>query len=225
MLPAPGRGVDSAGPRCHDEHAGPPPGRLPAGGSGGQDEGCDVNWVPPATARVESRPLVVIEAANPSADAHSRDAIDAARAAGWAPVAGWLVPRGRSACCGDVASEADAVLALRAAVGGAGVIVLARCPRETIDRLVDDLRRLGSVRHVTADVPAPATIDAEQRSLLRMLADGSTLGEAAAELGISRRTADRRLDAARRALGTDRTAEALATARALGWFDRDGAPT
>lgn len=139
-------------------------------------------------------------------------------------MAGWIAPRGRVACHGVVASDADAVLALRAAVGGAGVVIVARADRETTDRLVDDLRRLGSVRHLTADVPAPAAVDEEQRRLLALLADGWTLGEAAAELGLSRRTADRRLDAARHALGAERTAEALARARALGWFDGLGTP-
>ena len=168
-------------------------------------------------------PLVVIESANPAAEAHRLRALHAAEAAGWQLVAGWLATRGRLVCHGVVASDADAVLALRAAVGGAGVIVLGRAPRETLDRLVDDLRRLGPVEHVTADVPAPATFDREQRRLLALLAEGWTLGEAATELGLSRRTADRRLDAARRSLGADRTADALAKARQLGWLDPVGA--
>ncbi len=179
----------------------------------------------PANVRVDARPLVVVEAANPWADAHLRRSIDAAAAAGWAPIAGWLVPRGRAACHGEVRSEADAVLALRAAVVGAGVIILATAARQVIDRLVDDLRRFGPVRHLTADVPAPSVGDDEQRRLLRLLAEGWTLGEAAAELGISRRTADRRLGAARRELGAERTADALARARALGWLDANGAST
>ena len=175
------------------------------------------------TAGTVTPPIVVVEAANPAADAHLRRALDAAHAGGWRPVAGWIAPRGQVACHGVVASHADAVLALRAAIGGAGVIVLASASRETVDRLVDDLRRLGPVRHVTADVPAPAAVDDEQRRLLRLLADGWTLGEAAAELGLARRTADRRLDAARRTLGVERTAEALAKARELGWLDGIGA--
>lgn len=179
----------------------------------------------PATVRVGARPIVVIEAANPAADTHRRRAVDEAGSAGWTPVDGWLVPRGRAACHGVVRSDGDAVLALRAAISGAGVIVVADAPRDTIDRLVDDLRRLGPVRHVTEDAPAPVAADEGQRRLLRLLADGWTLGEAASELGISRRTADRRLEAARRELGADRTADALARARALGWLDATGAPT
>jgi DNA-binding NarL/FixJ family response regulator len=168
-------------------------------------------------------PLIVIESANPATEVHLRRSLDAARASGWAPTPGWLVPRGRVVCQGIVGSDADAVLALRAAINGAGVIIVARASRETIDRLVDDLRRLGPVEHVTADVAPPVAVDVEQRGLLRLLADGWTLGEAASELGLSRRTADRRLDAARRALGADRTADALARARQLGWFEPAGA--
>jgi DNA-binding NarL/FixJ family response regulator len=169
-------------------------------------------------------PYVVIEAANPAADSHLRRFLDVARAAGWQPVAGWIAPRGRVACHGTVASDADAVLALRAALGGAGVVIVARTSRHTTDRLVDDLRRLGRVEHVTFDVPPPRSIDEIQRRLLRLIAEGWTLGEAAQELGLARRTADRRLDAARRALGAERTAEALAKARQSGWFDEIGAP-
>ena len=168
-------------------------------------------------------PFVVIESANPGADAHVRRALETARIRGWQPVTGWLVPRGRVVCHGVIAADADAILALRAAIGGAGVVIVARTSRATIDRLVDDLRRLGPVEHVTADLPPPPGVDEPQRRLLQLLAEGRTLGEASAELGLSRRTADRRLDAARRALGTKRTAEALARARELGWFDPNGA--
>jgi DNA-binding NarL/FixJ family response regulator len=168
-------------------------------------------------------PLVVIEAANPAADAHLQRALGAARSAGWLPTAGWLAPRGPVVCHGAIATDADAVLALRAAVGGAGVVILAATPRATTDRLIDDLRRLGAVDHVTADAPGPAAVSDEWRHLLRLLADGWTLGEAASELGLSRRTADRRLDAARRELGTATTAEAVARARRLGWLEPGGA--
>src|SRR4051812_49694623 len=168
-------------------------------------------------------PLVVVESANPAADAHVRHALATARAAGWQAVAGWLAPRGRVVCHGVVATDDDAVLALRAALGGAGVVILAQTSRQTTDRLVDNLRRLGSVEHLTIDVAPRATVDADARRLLGLLADGLTLGEAAVELGLSRRTADRRLDAARRLLGADRTAEAVDRARRLGWFDATGA--
>jgi DNA-binding CsgD family transcriptional regulator len=169
-------------------------------------------------------PFVVIESENPAAEGHLRRAIERARADGWQPVAGWLPPRGRAACHGVLATDADAVLALRAAVSGAGILAITRIPRETTDRLIDDLRRIGAVEHVTADVAPLLAPDEDQRRLLCLLADGHTLGEAAAALGLARRTADRRLDAARRALGAERTADALARARQLGWFDPIGTP-
>lgn len=168
-------------------------------------------------------PLVVVESANPAAAEHVRRALARAQAAGWRVVAGWLAPRGRVVCHGAVASDADAVLALRAALDGAGVVILAGTPRPTTDRLIDNLRRLGSVEHVAVDEPARAPVDVETRRLLQLLAEGWTLGEAAAELGLSRRTADRRLDAARRMLGAEHTADALAAARRLGWLDPIGA--
>lgn len=176
-----------------------------------------------ATAGVGTPPLVLIESAEIAAQAHLRRALDAARAGGWQPVGSWLVPRGRVVCHGVVATHADAVLALRAAVGGAGVVVVGRASRDTLDRLVDDLRRIGPVEHVTDDGPPPPAVDDAQRRLLLLLSEGWTLGEAATELGLARRTADRRLEAARRALGAERTADALAMARRLGWFDPIGA--
>jgi DNA-binding NarL/FixJ family response regulator len=65
-------------------------------------------------------------------------------------------------------------------------------------------------------------LDPEARAILGLLAEGHSLGEAAHLLGLARRTADRRLLAARRALGVDRTTEAIARARRLGWFGRGG---
>ena len=163
-----------------------------------------------------ARPLVVIESSNPAAAAHRREALNAARADGWAPWDGWAPPRGRFVCEGQVSTEADAVGAVRAALAGAAIVAIAGGSREMIDRLVDDLRRLGPVDHRTSDIPAPIALDADQLGILRFLADGWTLGDAAEELGLSRRTADRRLAQAKRLLGSERTAEALTRAKRLG---------
>lgn len=112
-------------------------------------------------------------------------------------------------CTGEVADAADAAEALLAAVAGAGLVVHARAERAVIDRLVDDLRRLGPVDHRTTEPePAPA-LTADERRLLDRLADGQTLGQAAADLNLSRRTADRRLSSARKKLGAATTAEAI----------------
>jgi DNA-binding NarL/FixJ family response regulator len=59
----------------------------------------------------------------------------------------------------------------------------------------------------------------ELGSLIALLARGMTLGQAATELGLSRRTADRRLAEARLALGARRTTEAVVLARQAGWFE------
>ena len=98
-------------------------------------------------------------------------------------------------------------------LNGAGLVAFVHCDRETTDRLLDDLRRLGRVEHITAvDLPAP-TLTRQQRALIELLADGLTLAEAAWQLGLSRRTADRRLAAAREVLAVRTTAEAIIAAR------------
>ena len=58
----------------------------------------------------------------------------------------------------------------------------------------------------------------DARSILARIAAGRTLGAIAGELGLSRRTADRRLAEARAALGAQRTTEAVARAQRLGWL-------
>jgi DNA-binding NarL/FixJ family response regulator len=76
-----------------------------------------------------------------------------------------------------------------------------------LDRLLDDLRRLGHVRRTPTG--ATPSVSPEAAALLDLLADGSTLKEASEELFLSRRTADRRLASAREQLGVATTAEAL----------------
>jgi DNA-binding CsgD family transcriptional regulator len=63
-------------------------------------------------------------------------------------------------------------------------------------------------RHIRSNAPV-ATIDADGTGLLALLAKGRSLSEAAAALYLSRRTADRRLAAARIVLGVATTVEAL----------------
>ena len=77
-------------------------------------------------------------------------------------------------------------------------------------RLADDLRRLGRPAPTPVDAVAdPSILDQDAADLLRLLASGMSLGEAARSLHLSRRTADRRLAAARRQLRVETTAEAL----------------
>ena len=65
----------------------------------------------------------------------------------------WLTERD-VVCVGAVTDAADAAAALLSAVWGAGVVVHARAPAAVVERLVEDLRRLGPVDYRTGDVPA-----------------------------------------------------------------------
>jgi DNA-binding CsgD family transcriptional regulator len=115
---------------------------------------------------------------------------------------------------GVVATPADAAHAVLAALAGDGLLIAARAERDVIDRLCDDLRRLGPVDHrLGGEDTSPPALSDEQRELLRLLLAGHTLGQAAGLLHISRRTADRRLAGVRRSYGVTSTAEALLTAR------------
>jgi DNA-binding NarL/FixJ family response regulator len=148
-------------------------------------------------------------------------AVAGLRVAGWAVVEGWIAtaPRSeRSVRAGAVASQADAEAALLAALDGEGLVVAATGERALVDRLIEDLRRLGPVDHRLGEPETGPNLPADARAILGLLAEGHSLGEAAAILGLARRTADRRLAAARQALGVERTTEAVARARRLGWF-------
>jgi DNA-binding NarL/FixJ family response regulator len=126
---------------------------------------------------------------------------------------------GRVVVHGRVTGDADAEAVVLLALAGAGVVVETERGSPVVVRLVDDLRHLGPVDHRIVDAATRPTLHAQGRALLRLLADGASLGEAAARVGIPRRTADRRLAAARRALGAARTTEAIALARREGLLD------
>ena len=110
----------------------------------------------------------------------------------------------------DAATAADA---LRRALSGTSLVIHAVAPRAVLDRLYEDLRRIGPVEVLTeARPPGPADqLDEDGRALLELLAQGLTLNEAAGSLHLSLRTANRRLAAARVALGVATTLEAIAT--------------
>lgn len=108
----------------------------------------------------------------------------------------------------DSVATSEAVLA---AVAGFGLLVDAVAERAVLDPFCDDLRRLGVLDHRVHD--RAGTLGADEHALLRLLADGATLGDAAAALHLSRRSADRRLAAARRALRAESTAAALVAYR------------
>jgi DNA-binding NarL/FixJ family response regulator len=111
-----------------------------------------------------------------------------------------------------VRDEADAGAVVLAALEGAAVTVDSATDPALVERIQDDLRRLGRVDAVRLEPMAVAVaLTPEGLRLLGLLVEGLSLGEAAGSLHLSRRTADRRLAAARRALGAATTAEALVT--------------
>lgn len=139
-------------------------------------------------------------------------------AEGWLVREGWTLPwptwdaaRARVLCTGEVATSEDAAAAVLAAARGAGVVAHAGEDGELVERFYEDLCRFGSVEYVSPreSTSASSVLDDEQGRLLQLLGEGFRLGDAAHELHISRRTADRRLAAARRALAVSTTAEAV----------------
>jgi DNA-binding NarL/FixJ family response regulator len=121
----------------------------------------------------------------------------------------WSVSGMRPVCQGAVATADDAAAALLAAARGAGILA-AVSDRDTQARLFEDLGRIGPVqlrRRESNDRAARLT--PEHRELLELLAGGASLNDAARMLNYSVRTVERRLAAARAALGVTTTAEAL----------------
>jgi DNA-binding NarL/FixJ family response regulator len=155
------------------------------------------------------RPLLVLHPpASQLAPLLAELAVDSTLVGGWTlPSRPWNAGEGL-VCVGAIRDAGDAQAALLAAARGAGVVVVARCSADELDAFVDDLGRLGPVEELHRD--AEPRVPEGQR-LLELLADGRSLDEAAAALHISRRTAERRLANARRALGVHTTAAAVAS--------------
>ncbi|TIC83562.1 hypothetical protein E8D34_15650 [Nocardioides sp. GY 10113] len=145
-------------------------------------------------------PLLVVE--GPAAAVE--DARGELASLGWSAVDGIAEVRVR-----DAASAGAAVLA---ALEGRPVLAWATADRDVVDRLCDDLRRLGRLDHRVGADPA-GWLTGEQHELLAHLGAGASLGAAATALHLSRRSADRRLAAARAALGAASTSAALAAYR------------
>lgn len=146
-------------------------------------------------------------------------AVDQVTAAGWRVRPGWDVgpPAERTGLVlvGVVADATDASEAMLAAIIGIGLVVHGRASREVLDRLCDDLRRLGRVDHRPGGERRVPRFDEFDSALLGLLAAGLSVRATAAKLYVSRRTADRRLADVRARLGVDSTAEALLAFRAF----------
>jgi DNA-binding CsgD family transcriptional regulator len=146
------------------------------------------------------------------------DAVAKARETGLSPRPGFVLPDQPwdvttlgVACFGEVGNADEASAPLLCAARGATVVIAVR-DAALIGRLYEDLRRLGSVEQYDGPVAEPAREPAltdDQAALLRLLAAGHSVPEAAGRLFLSQRTAERRLAAARTRLGVTSTAEAL----------------
>lgn len=152
---------------------------------------------------------------------------------GWEVVDGFEGGVGpRAVLAGIVNGDQAAAAALLAALDGRGLLVLASCGDDTRHRLLMDLGRVGPVTHHAApaesgragaalsDADVPGAIGAQGLALLALVAEGHSVGEAATRLGISRRTADRHLGAARAVLHATTTAGAVGEATRRGWLVR-----
>jgi hypothetical protein len=113
-------------------------------------------------------------------------------------------------CVGHIKTRRDAEAALLAVLGGAGIVAVLPDDATLSASFFDDLRRLGWVDVAEEAFPTPLErLDEEQRRLLDLLADGFSVTAASRRVYLSRRTADRRLAAARAALGVRSNAEAV----------------
>lgn len=108
-------------------------------------------------------------------------------------------------------SPANATGLLLAAARGVAVAVTTDASSDDAAAFLDDLGRVAEIAPVS---PSSPPLSADQRALLTALVAGASIGDAAAALGMSRRTATRRLADARTALGATTTAQAVAA------FDR-----
>ncbi|HIW64548.1 MAG TPA: LuxR family transcriptional regulator [Candidatus Stackebrandtia excrementipullorum] len=129
---------------------------------------------------------------------------------------GWDVSAGKVVRYGRVPDVDTGALAVLAAARGAGVVCVCDPTSPAGLVLSADLGRIGPVGVDPAQEPAPKQRPAadlpvtdEQAALLTRLADGETIAAAAEAEFLSLRTANRRIAAARKALGVATTREAV----------------
>src|SRR5699024_5125000 len=125
------------------------------------------------------------------------------------PASPWDLRARRWVCVGIVDDEGGAAAAVTALLRGTGLAGFVGLTGPSRLRFLEDLHRTGQVAVTGSGDGAPGgpgpdggpALDDDQRELLRMLAAGATVEEAAQARHLSRRTANRRLADARRALG------------------------
>jgi DNA-binding CsgD family transcriptional regulator len=141
-------------------------------------------------------------------------------ATGWRVHRGFAVPDepwdlapARLVLSGAIATEDDARVALVGVVRGAGLLVHVDRSASWAGTFLADLARLTAP---VAAEPAPeqrgapdGILSPEQRQILDLLAGGASIAQAARQLFWSLRTANRRVAAARDALGVSTTQEAV----------------
>lgn len=145
---------------------------------------------------------------------------------GWTVRQGWQLPDepwditpARLICAGVIRTDDDVQAALLVAARGGGLIITPMADRDVFDRFMEDLRHLGPVGVAGAPVSDDrdgTPLADDQLRLLELLSTGMTVAEAADACFLSRRTAERRLAAARRSLGVSTTTEALMRLRNSG---------
>ena len=138
-------------------------------------------------------PFVVVEA-GPLALADARGEL-ASR--GWAEVTEMTVE-----------DEPGAEAAVLQAMADRALLIDARAPRPVLDRMCEDLRKLGWLDHrvhLRGD-----ELSEDQHALLNLLRSGHDLGDTLDHLHLSRRSVDRRLAAARTTLKATTTLATVA---------------
>jgi DNA-binding NarL/FixJ family response regulator len=128
------------------------------------------------------------------------------------PDPAWDVTGHRLVLHGRINDPDSLQLAVLAAARGAGIVAICDAESPLGRALIDDLSRLGPVRHGVTDTTehnAVADLVPEQRALLDRLAAGDTIAAAAAAEFLSLRTANRRIAEARALFGVRTTREAV----------------
>lgn len=128
------------------------------------------------------------------------------------PVEPWDLTTSRLVVTGTVSCPSLVADVVLAAARGAGVATVVDLDTEAAKLLLTDLSRIGTVTRspdVQPNTGEGLPLTEEQRALLERLADGESIAAAAAAEFLSLRTANRRISAARAALGVRTTRQAV----------------